>query len=289
MNQAITQQVALDNALVSPEDRNAFLISADVPEIYMQQFWFTISKIKDSSLYQFKLDNKKFKIGVELFCEILQICLKVPNIICINHRETLLPLSTNVYLGKVQTFSTKLTTDRQVSGDVKARPFPDSLRSSSLTSSQNTNSFPEETTYVMVNDNIKKSKAYQTYLAFSTRAVIPKKARYGTKAPATPKKDTLNVSKKKTLDQSKKLKGMEILLDAAQLAADTQKAIKASKKVQRLQQQTRGSSEGAGITPEVPNEPKGKSRGTSKGDGITPEVPDVSKAKYAVQELDEDD
>ncbi|GJX69902.1 hypothetical protein Tco_0307073 [Tanacetum coccineum] len=82
MNQAITQQIALDEALVSTDDRvkivscnmridptktqtettyqvvqdilklslcyNAFLILADVPEIYMQQFWFTISKIKDS-------------------------------------------------------------------------------------------------------------------------------------------------------------------------------------------------------------------------------------------------
>ncbi|GKC89573.1 hypothetical protein Tco_1150222 [Tanacetum coccineum] len=41
---------------------------------------------------------------------------------------------------------------------------------------------------MMVNQEIKDSKAYQTYLAFSTEVVIPKKARKGTKAPATPKK-----------------------------------------------------------------------------------------------------
>nr|GFC05176.1 hypothetical protein [Tanacetum cinerariifolium] len=58
---------------------NAFLIMVDVPEIYMHQFWFTISKIKDSSSYHFKLDNKKFRIGVELFREIIQICLRIPN------------------------------------------------------------------------------------------------------------------------------------------------------------------------------------------------------------------
>ncbi|GKD29691.1 hypothetical protein Tco_1240469 [Tanacetum coccineum] len=113
MNQAITQQVSLDEALVSNNDRvtirscnmridptktqkeatyqvildtlklspfyNVILITTDVREIYMQQFWFTISKIKDTSLYQFKLDNKKFKIGVELFRKILLRCLKVPN------------------------------------------------------------------------------------------------------------------------------------------------------------------------------------------------------------------
>ncbi|GJY05932.1 hypothetical protein Tco_0371872 [Tanacetum coccineum] len=58
---------------------NAFLVIVDVPEIYMHQFWFTISKIKDSSSYQFKLDNKKFRIDVVDFHEILHICPKVPN------------------------------------------------------------------------------------------------------------------------------------------------------------------------------------------------------------------
>nr|GEX97659.1 hypothetical protein [Tanacetum cinerariifolium] len=58
---------------------NAFLITADVPEIYMHQFWFTISKIKDSLSYKFKLDNKTFKIGVEVFREVLQICPRLPN------------------------------------------------------------------------------------------------------------------------------------------------------------------------------------------------------------------
>ncbi|GJX64409.1 hypothetical protein Tco_0298752 [Tanacetum coccineum] len=113
MIQAITQQRDLDMALVSTDDRdtigsynmrndptktqkeatyqvvldvlklsacyNAFLITADVPEIYMQQFWFTVSKVNDSPLYQFQLDNKKFKIGVEHFREILRVCQRVPN------------------------------------------------------------------------------------------------------------------------------------------------------------------------------------------------------------------
>nr|GEZ41973.1 hypothetical protein [Tanacetum cinerariifolium] len=88
---------------------------------------------------------------------------------------------------------------------------------------------------VMVDEEIKKSKAYQTYLAFPTREVIPKKARKGSKAPATPKKissitaheditsdpvetrrrpmgviiiDTPNVLTKKTPNQSLKLKGL---------------------------------------------------------------------------------
>nr|GEU49872.1 uncharacterized mitochondrial protein AtMg00810-like [Tanacetum cinerariifolium] len=52
---------------------------ADVLEIYMQQFWYTIKKIKKTSFYEFGLASKKFSIDVELFREILDICPRVPN------------------------------------------------------------------------------------------------------------------------------------------------------------------------------------------------------------------
>ncbi|GJR26520.1 hypothetical protein Tco_1102752 [Tanacetum coccineum] len=45
----------------------------------MQQFWYTISKNKNSSSYQFQLDNQKFEIEAELFCKILHITQRVPN------------------------------------------------------------------------------------------------------------------------------------------------------------------------------------------------------------------
>ncbi|GKC32873.1 hypothetical protein Tco_1040167 [Tanacetum coccineum] len=47
-----TYQVVLDILKLSP-CYNAFLIITNVPQIYMQQFWFTITKIKNSSSYQF--------------------------------------------------------------------------------------------------------------------------------------------------------------------------------------------------------------------------------------------
>ncbi|GJW41195.1 hypothetical protein Tco_0067040 [Tanacetum coccineum] len=113
MNPVAAQQVALDNALVAPENHvqigqcnmrtdptktqkehtyqvvldylalshlyRAFLITAEVPEIYMHQFWHTITKIKNSSSYKFKLDKKKCTIDVEVFCDILHICPRLPN------------------------------------------------------------------------------------------------------------------------------------------------------------------------------------------------------------------
>ncbi|GJX31012.1 hypothetical protein Tco_0240867 [Tanacetum coccineum] len=62
-----------NNALVAPENRR---VIADVPVIYMHQFWATINKYT-SSTYRFKIDRKRFSVNVEVFREILNICPKV--------------------------------------------------------------------------------------------------------------------------------------------------------------------------------------------------------------------
>ncbi|GKF70801.1 hypothetical protein Tco_0203858 [Tanacetum coccineum] len=103
------QQIELDNALVAPENRRVigkcnmrinpgikpkeptyqvvldalalttcylvFLITTEVPVIYMHQFWATITKHKTS--YRFKIDNKKFSVNVEVFEDILNICPRI--------------------------------------------------------------------------------------------------------------------------------------------------------------------------------------------------------------------
>ncbi|GJY93347.1 hypothetical protein Tco_0509129 [Tanacetum coccineum] len=124
---------------------------------------------------------------------------------------------------------------------------------------------------VMVNDAIKNSTAYQTYRAFSTGATIPKKAKKGTKGQIKSEakeqeearrvhetherlvtgviiRDIPSVSKKQNLESSMKLKGIELLSDAAQLEIDTQKAV------------------------QVPDEPKDKSADSSEGVSTSPEV-----------------
>ncbi|GJU38000.1 hypothetical protein Tco_1186354 [Tanacetum coccineum] len=73
-----TFQVILDLIKASP-CYNAFLITADVPEINMQQFWFTVKKIKKTTSYEFDLADNKYKVDVELFRKILSICPGVPN------------------------------------------------------------------------------------------------------------------------------------------------------------------------------------------------------------------
>nr|GEZ71783.1 hypothetical protein [Tanacetum cinerariifolium] len=58
MATTLDQQVALDEALV-PSAQRAFLVTADVPEIYMQEFWAT-AKLHQHSI-RFKMDTRKHK------------------------------------------------------------------------------------------------------------------------------------------------------------------------------------------------------------------------------------
>ncbi|GKB11852.1 hypothetical protein Tco_0845775 [Tanacetum coccineum] len=70
-----TLQVALD-ALKLTSFYNAFEITADVPKIYMQEFWVTVSR-HHSSLH-FKLNGKSHTVNVDNFRDMLKICPKLP-------------------------------------------------------------------------------------------------------------------------------------------------------------------------------------------------------------------
>ncbi|GJU75037.1 hypothetical protein Tco_1266442 [Tanacetum coccineum] len=47
--------------------------------MYMQQFWYTVKKVKKSSFYEFDLDDKKCRVDVEPFRKIFGISQRVPN------------------------------------------------------------------------------------------------------------------------------------------------------------------------------------------------------------------
>nr|GEX66914.1 hypothetical protein [Tanacetum cinerariifolium] len=80
MATTIEQQVALDEALVPSTKRcpffKAFLVTADVQKIYMQEFWAT-TYVHQHSI-RFKLDNKKHIINLETFRDMLHICPRIP-------------------------------------------------------------------------------------------------------------------------------------------------------------------------------------------------------------------
>nr|GEY70110.1 hypothetical protein [Tanacetum cinerariifolium] len=76
----IEQQVALDEALVPSAQRSpsfkAFLVTADVPEIYMQEFWAT-AYVHQHSI-RFKIDTRKNIIDLEAFRKMLHMSPGVP-------------------------------------------------------------------------------------------------------------------------------------------------------------------------------------------------------------------
>nr|GFA50544.1 hypothetical protein [Tanacetum cinerariifolium] len=72
MATTIDQQVVLDESLVPS---TAFQVTADVPEIYMQEFWAT-AKLYHTSI-RFKLDTKKSILDLEAFREMLHINVNV--------------------------------------------------------------------------------------------------------------------------------------------------------------------------------------------------------------------
>ncbi|GJU89341.1 hypothetical protein Tco_1301764 [Tanacetum coccineum] len=111
MEISIADQIALDDALVAPADRlkigkcnlrlssdvtskeatlqvvydvlkltpfyKAFQVTADVLEIYMQEFW--VSAYMHNRSVRFKMNNKKHILNLDQFRDILQICPKVGN------------------------------------------------------------------------------------------------------------------------------------------------------------------------------------------------------------------
>ncbi|GJT23198.1 hypothetical protein Tco_0893135 [Tanacetum coccineum] len=70
-----TFQVVLD-ALALTSFYQTFLITADVPAIYMQEFWATVTVYKSS--IRFTINQKKVSLDVDTFREILRICPKIP-------------------------------------------------------------------------------------------------------------------------------------------------------------------------------------------------------------------
>ncbi|GJV54494.1 retrovirus-related pol polyprotein from transposon TNT 1-94 [Tanacetum coccineum] len=58
----------------------AFTIYADVPEIFMLQFWYSIKKVQGTNSYEFLLVSKKCIVNAEVFRTILDICPRVEGV-----------------------------------------------------------------------------------------------------------------------------------------------------------------------------------------------------------------
>nr|GFD03498.1 hypothetical protein [Tanacetum cinerariifolium] len=79
MATTIEQQVALDEVLVPSAQSSpffkAFLVTADVPKIYMQEFWAT-AYVHQHSI-RFKIDTRKNIVDLEAFRKVLHISPRI--------------------------------------------------------------------------------------------------------------------------------------------------------------------------------------------------------------------
>ncbi|GJV81725.1 hypothetical protein Tco_1517595 [Tanacetum coccineum] len=259
MNQAITQQATLDEALVSTDDRveigkcNMRINPTKTQEETTYQVALDILKLSlcyNVFLILADLDNNKFKIGVELFREILRICPRVP------YEEFVAPPPHDAIvtfiksLGKNVDYVELLWEDFKYQIDYRkttreSMPYPRFTkhdvvlgRLKFVGKCEDNQVYGMLILDVMINNDIKISKAYQNYLGITAGVIIPKKARKGMKTAITQKKKSFI-----TVDED--------------IVPDPEKARK----------RPTGSSEGVGITPEVPDEPKGKSMILSEGAG----------------------
>nr|GEV87541.1 hypothetical protein [Tanacetum cinerariifolium] len=67
----------ISNVIKNSTCYKAFTISVEVPEIFMQQFWYNIKKVSGTNSYEFLLANKKCLVDAEVFWKILDICPRV--------------------------------------------------------------------------------------------------------------------------------------------------------------------------------------------------------------------
>ncbi|GJR36204.1 hypothetical protein Tco_1211888 [Tanacetum coccineum] len=238
----------------------AFLITAEVPEVYMHQFWNTIQKIKDTDAYQFKLDKKKFRVDTEAFREILQICPRLLN------QDFVKPPSEEELVTFIKELGASLGRQHDLidSGNHELK----SCGYGAL--------IPND----MINQDIKDSKAYKTYLDFATRKTTLKKARKFKKV-ASPSRKLSHVLEEEPVVKPKRAKkpakkSTTVPTVALHEVAQLKKTLKKSKlETQKLH--ASGSDDGVGSQPKVPDEQEDKTTSTDEGTGTKLGVPDVPK------------
>nr|GEW94083.1 hypothetical protein [Tanacetum cinerariifolium] len=130
----------------------------------------------------------------------------------------------------------------------------------------------------MINDDIKLSKAYKTYLNYATRKV-PLKKTWKFKKHTSPKLKTVPASPKEPIQKGKRVRELpkRPLLPQQPVLSSKILLISLYRRRKNQLRLASGSSEGADFELEVPDEPTEKTKDTSKGTGVNSGVPNVSK------------
>nr|GEU41195.1 hypothetical protein [Tanacetum cinerariifolium] len=195
----------------------AFTISADVPEIFMQQFWYFIKKLLGIDSYGFLLANKKCTVNAEVFRKILDIFPRVGGVDFMNVLDNDTALTFLIYLGY-----------KESEPEPEPEPEPATKKTSSkrrvkkkVTLSADDNIISDDPDAALeLAKSIRKTKAEETEAVRKVHATYARIVTEHVPDSARRKK-----SGKLTSDPPKKVKSVPSLTQEEQEAADIMKAV----------------------------------------------------------------
>nr|GEX33814.1 hypothetical protein [Tanacetum cinerariifolium] len=223
-----TFHVALDALALTP-CYHAFFITADVPEVYMHQFWNSVYKHHD--FYRFKIDKKKrFELTLEVSRDILQIFPRIKD-----QDFDALPSKEDIVY-----FLRELGHIRVVNSlnDVVINQMHQPKEASQK--------YGVVLLEYLTTPKMKESKDYKTYLGYATGTVPPKVARKFKKASPS-KKDSVPV----TADEEPVQKGKRVKKSAKKSSTTPTTGIVIKEPL--VETQSKRKEKGTGDKPGIPD------------------------------------
>nr|GEU83501.1 hypothetical protein [Tanacetum cinerariifolium] len=289
------QKSALDNALVAPENQRVI-----GPVIYIHQFWATVNKHNAS--YRFKINNKRFSVNVEVFREILNICLRTSSqefVEPLSEEEALSFICEHSYSGEIK-YITDVIIDHlhQSSTNFFVESLLGTMRF--VSRHEDTQVYDVILPKLMMNQAMLDSVAYKTYYAIASGKEPPKSKKpkrksdsailsEGTpskKKPTKAKKDVpstkkpttkLKPTKKKALGKADRGKSLNIFSEVALSKAVQLKEVTKQSNKDFYISHASSSGDGTDFQSGVPDEKQCKISDTNKGTGTKPGFLDVPK------------
>ncbi|GJR70241.1 hypothetical protein Tco_0016306 [Tanacetum coccineum] len=316
---SIADQIALDDTLVAPADRlkigkcnlrlssditskeatlqvvydvlkltpfyKAFQVTADAPEIYMQEFW--ASAYVHNRSVRFKMNNKKHIIGLEQFRDILQeysatvaqilwgmynkknvdyayllwedFIFKIENKSMKKGSAMYYPRFTKLVVNYVMEKDPSIPRRNKVNWHY-ARDDPKFTTINVISRNETTQLYGAILPVALTNEDIRNSESYKEYYAMASGTIPPKTKGSKKKAntDAIPKRKPSTAPKKQKSGTGKqKTSELENISEADLTEAEQLKIV-----IKRSRQETHsshasgsGADEGTGVTPGVPDAP----------------------------------
>nr|GEX18726.1 hypothetical protein [Tanacetum cinerariifolium] len=161
----------------------AFTISADVPKIFMQQFWYSIKKVQGKDSYEFLSTNKKHVVNADVFRIILDICPRVEgvNFTDVPYDDTTLTFLIKLgYKGPLYKHTNMFMDHMHQPWRTLAAIINKCLFRKTASNDKLCKDYQEYGLLIpetMLTEAIKQSESYQMFIKHSTGQILPKKRR----------------------------------------------------------------------------------------------------------------